>query len=90
MQKRSGEVYDCKWEEPDPIRVKPPKTCAKECDICSKTLTIEDKSSLFLLFKGEDRRDFLDFSSFYKAKAKTVISISALRNACEKENTTIT
>ena len=29
MRKRSGEVYCLRWEEPDPIRVKPPRTAAK-------------------------------------------------------------
>ena len=47
VRKRSGEVYHLRWEEPDPVRVRPPRTAAKECVKCSKTLTLEEKSSLF-------------------------------------------
>ena len=49
MRKRSGEVYRFKWEEPDPIQVKPPRTVTKECVKCSKTLTPEDRSAFFLM-----------------------------------------
>ena len=49
MQKRSGEVYTLKWEEPDPIRVKPPRTVSKKCTKCSKDLTPEDRSSFFFM-----------------------------------------
>ena len=58
MRNRSGEVYNFEWKEPDPIRVKPPqsgappwppRTVAKECVKCSKTLTHEEKSLLFRL-----------------------------------------
>ena len=34
MRKRSGEVYNLEWEEPDPIRVKPTRTVTKECVKC--------------------------------------------------------
>ena len=47
MRKKLGEVYNLKWEEPDPIWVKPPRTNSKECVKCSKTLTLEEKSWLF-------------------------------------------
>ena len=54
MQKRSGEVYNLEWKEPDPVRVRPPRTNEKECVRCSKTLTPEEKSSLFHLDRGND------------------------------------
>ena len=54
MRKRSGEVYDLEWKEPDPIRVKPPRTITKECVKCSKTLTLKDKSSWFFMYKRND------------------------------------
>ena len=43
MRKGSGEVYHLRWEEPDPIRVRPLGITEKECVKCSKTLTLEDK-----------------------------------------------
>ena len=56
MQKRLGEVYNLKWEEPDPIgkalpgsRVKYVKKPTKKCNKCSKDLTPEDRSSWFFL-----------------------------------------
>ena len=49
MQKRSGEVYHLRWEEPDPIRVRPPWFVTKECAKYSKTLTLEKKIWLFRL-----------------------------------------
>ena len=63
MQKRSGEVYTLKSEEPDPIRVKPPQsgvppghptTVSKKCTKCSKDLTPEDRSSFFFMHPGND------------------------------------
>ena len=36
MRKRSGEVYHLRWEELDPIQVKPPRHVAEECVKCSK------------------------------------------------------
>ena len=49
MQKRSGEVYNLKWEEPDPIPAGIPRTVTKECIKCSKTSTPEDRSAFFLM-----------------------------------------
>ena len=87
--------YSCResmrkrWEEPDPIRVKPPRHVAKECVKCSKTLTPEDRSSFFSMDRGNSDES-LQFVSLYRASKKTGISICALRNACKKANLTIT
>ena len=89
MRKRSGEVYCFKWEEPDPIRVKPPRTVTKECAKCLKTLTPEDRSAFFLMDRGNDDES-LQFVSIYRASKKTGISICTLRNACKKVNPIIT
>ena len=89
MRKRSGEVYHLRWEEPDPIRVKPPRHVAKECIECSKALTPEDRSSFFSMDRGNSDES-LQFVSLYQASKKTGISICALRNACKKANLTIT
>ena len=88
MQKRSGEGYNLEWKELDPVRVRPPRSTAKECVKCSKTLTLEEKSSLFLLDQGNDIES-LQSVSLYQASKVTGISICALRNACEKTNLTI-
>ena len=84
VRKRSGEVYHLRWEESDPIRVRPPQTAAKEYVKCSKTLTFEEKSSLFHLDRGNDNES-LQFVSLYRASKVTGISICALRNVCEKQ-----
>ena len=49
MQKTSGEVYNLKWGEPDPIRVQYVSKPAKKCNKCSKDLTPEDRSSWFMM-----------------------------------------
>ena len=49
MRKKSGEVYNFKWEELDPILVRPLWTPSKNCIKCSKTLTPKDRSLFFLL-----------------------------------------
>ena len=84
MWKRLGEVYNLRWEESDPVRVRPPRTTEKECVKCSKTLTLEEKSLLFLLDRGNDDES-LQFVSLYWASKVTGISICALRNVCEKQ-----
>ena len=89
MRIKSGEVYNFKWEEPDPIRVRPPRTPSKNCVKCSKNLTPDDRSSFFLLDRGNDDES-LQFVSIYRASKVTGISICALRNACKKANMTIT
>ena len=89
MRKRLGEVYNLEWKEPDPILVRPPRTTAKECVKCSKTLTPEEKSSLFHLDRGNDDES-LQFVSLYRALKVTGSSICTLRNACEKTNLMIT
>ena len=88
-QKGLAEVYQLRWKELDPIRVKPPRHVANECIKCSKTLTPEDRSAFFLMDRGNDNES-LQFVSLYRASKKTGISICALRNACKKENLTIT
>ena len=88
MRKRSGEVYHLRWEEPDPIRVKPPRHVAKECIKCSKTLTPEERSSFFSVDRGNDDES-LQFVSLYRALKVTGISICTQRNACKKANLTI-
>ena len=88
LRKRSGEVYNLEWEEPDAIRVKPPGN-SKECVKCSKTLTLVEKSWLFRLDRGNDDES-LQFVSLSRAWKVTGISICAPRNACEKTNPTIT
>ena len=42
MRKRSGEVYNLKWEEPDPIQAQYLRKPAKKCHKCSKDLTPEE------------------------------------------------
>ena len=84
MRKRSGVVYNLEWKEPDPIRVRPPRTTTKECAKCSNTLTFEEKSSPFHLEQGNDDES-LQFVSLYRASKVTGISICKLRNACEKQ-----
>ena len=49
-----------------------------------ETLTLEEKSSLFRLDRGNDDES-LQFVSFYRASKVTGISICALRNACENQ-----
>ena len=71
MRKRSGEVYHLRWEEPDPTRVKPPRTVTKECVKCSKTLTPEDRSTFFLMDQGNGY-EFLQFLSIYQNRRKWV------------------
>ena len=90
MRKRSGEVYNFKWEELGPIRVKPPRTISKNCAKCSKDLTPEDRSSFFFMYPGNDYDKPSHFISLYQASKVTGISICALRNACNKANLTIT
>ena len=51
--------------------------------------TLEEKSSLFRLDRGNDD-EFLQFVSLYWASKVTGISICTLRNACEKTNLMIT
>ena len=89
MRKRLGEVYTLKWEEPDPIRVKPPWTVSKKCSKCSKDLTPEDKSSFFFMCPENNYERPLTFVSLYRASKVTGISINAPRNACKKVNMTI-
>ena len=83
MRKRSGEVYNLKWEEPgpqslgtcsmegltngDPIRVKYVSKPAKKCNKCSKDLTPEERSVLFTLYPGGDYDRPLTFVSLYQA-----------------------
>ena len=81
MPKNSGEVYNFRWEEPDPIQVKRPRTPAKKCAKCSKDLTPEDRSSFIFMYPENDYDNPLHFVSFYRAWKKTGISICALRNA---------
>ena len=94
MRKRSGRVYNLKWEEPGPIgearRVKYVSKPAKKCNKCSKDFTPEDRSALFTLYPGGDYNRPLTFVSLYQASKKTGISICALRNACSKTNMKIT
>ena len=83
MQKRSVEVYNLKWEEPDPIGGAPPGSRLKYVSKpAKKDLTSADRSSWFFM----DRT----FVSLCRASKKTGISICALRNACSKANMTIT
>ena len=90
MRKRSGEVYNLKWEEPDPTRVKYVNKPAKKCNKCSKDLTPEDRSSWFMMDReGDNYEKPLHFISIYQASKRTGISICALRNACKKANMTI-
>ena len=89
MQKRSGKVYTLKREEPDPIRVKPPRTVSKKCAKCSEDITPEDRSSFFFMHPGNDYDRPLHFISLYRASKVTGISINVLRNACKKANPTI-
>ena len=89
MRKKSGEVYTLKWEEPDPIRVRPPRTPSKNCVKCWKNLTPEDWCSFFLLDQGNEDES-LQFVSIYQALKVTGISICVLWNACKKVNMTIT
>ena len=89
MRKKSGEVCNFKWEEPDPIRVKCQRTPSKNCVKCSKALTPEDRSSFFLMDRENDDES-LQFISIYRASKVTGISICALRNACKKANMKIT
>ena len=71
MQKRSGEVYNLKWEEPDPTgkaplggRVKYVSKPAKKCNKCSNDLTPEDRSVLFTLYpEGDYDRPLPSFPS---------------------------
>ena len=86
MRKRSGEVYHLRWEEPDPIRVEHVRNSAKKCAKCSKDLTTADRSSWFLMYRGNDYERPLQFVSIYQASKVTGISICALRNACKKVN----
>ena len=72
MQKRLGEAYDLKWEEPDPIRVKYIRKPAKKCNKCSKDLTPEDRSALFTLYPGGDYDTPLTFVSLYRTLKKMV------------------
>ena len=57
MRNRLGEVYNLKWEEPEPIRVKYVSKPAKKCNKCSRDLTPEDRSVLFTLYPGGDYDD---------------------------------
>ena len=93
MQKRLREVYNLKWEEPDPIGEAPPggrvkyvSKPAKKCNKCSKDLTPEDRSALFTLYPGGNYDRPLTFISLYRASKKTGISICVLRNVCSKAN----
>ena len=88
MRKKLGEVYNFKWEEPDPIRVKYQRTPSKNRVKCSKALMPEDQSSFFGLDRGNDD-EFLQFVSIYQASKVTGISICALRNASKKVNVLI-
>ena len=98
MRKRLGEVYNLKWEEPDPIGEAPPggrvkyvSKPAKKCNKYSKDLTPEDRSSWFFMDREANNYEKpLTFVSLYQASKKTGISICALRNACKKANMTIT
>ena len=63
MKKHSGEVYNFKWEEPDPIRVKYQQTPSKNCFKCSRTLTPEEQSSFFQLDRGNDDESLQFFPS---------------------------
>ena len=90
MQKRLGEVYNLKWEEPDPIRAQHVRKPTKKCNKCSKDLTPEDRSAIFTLYPGGDYDIPLTFISLYRASKKTDISICTLRNACSKANMKIT
>ena len=66
-----------------------PRTSLKECKSCSKTLTIEDKSSFFAKDLGYGTEDTYIFTSIHQSSRETGISISTLRNACSKVNTSI-
>ena len=91
MRKRSGEVYNLKWEEPDPITVKYVSKPANKCNKCSKDLTPEDRSSWFMMDReGDNYKIPLHLISLYRASKRASISICALRNACKKANMTIT
>ena len=90
MRKRSGEVYNLKWEKPDPIRVEYVRNPAKKCAKCSKDLTPEDRSAWFLMYRGNDYERPLQFVSIYQASKETGISICALRYASKKANMMIT
>ena len=92
LKKHSGEVYEFKWEEPNPICKALPSSrvktyeIVKNCSKCSKPLTFKDKSFWFSMFKDGDYKNPMLFTSLYTAARKTGISIHALRNACEKAN----
>ena len=78
-QESMREVYHLRWEEPDPIRVKPPAKKVVKWAICSQILTIANKSRAFIM-------DMLVNEDIIY----NLTSICALRNACSKGNTTIT
>ena len=66
MQKRSGEVYNLKWEEPDPIKAQYIRKPAKKCSKCSKDFTPEDRSSWFFMNQeGDNYEKPLTFVSLY-------------------------
>ena len=49
MRKRSGEIYNLKWEDPDLIQAKYVRKPTKKCNKCSKDLTPQDRSSWFIM-----------------------------------------
>ena len=66
MRKRSGEVYNLKWEEPDPIKAQYIRKPAKKYSKCSKDLTPEDRSSRFFMDReGDNYEKPLTFVSLY-------------------------
>ena len=90
MRKRLGEVYHLRWEEPDPVRVKPPAKKVVKCVICSQILTIADESRAFVMDMPDNEDIIYNLTSINEAQRETGISICSLRNACSKGNTTIT
>ena len=71
MKKKSGEVYNFKWEEPfTPIN-------PKICHFCSKTLSFMDKSASFSMSRDNFNTHKLEFESISEASRRTGISINA-------------
>ena len=85
IKKSSGEVYTLKWGE-----LPPPKDTTK-CYYCHKALTVKDRSAWFHMDRVDCLKPYsMTFTSIHQATKGTGISNNALRNACEKNNKSIT
>ena len=83
MRKKSGEIYNFKWEEPDPIRVKYQRTPSKNCVKCSKNLTPEDRSSFLIMDQGNNDESLQFVPICFQSKV-TGISICVLKMAAKR------